>query len=316
MLNFNKKLLVLAPLAGFSDLPFRSVVKKFGADLSVSEMISSNALVHNSDKTYKMIEKSPNETPYSVQIAGNDKFIIKSAVEILNKFDGIDIIDLNCGCPAKKVVAHGSGSALLNDLKKLSEILKTIKESSNKKYLSAKIRIGFNEKNPIEIAKACEDGGVDFIAVHGRTKKDGYERDKIDYQAIKEIKKAISIPVIANGEIDSFEKANYVFDFTEADGLMIGRGAIGSPWIFHQIKFSEKEVSIQLKKAIVLEHFDKMIEFYGDRGAILFRKHIHTYSKGLKEASSFRERVNKIVDVTLFKEEIKEFFTQSEKNEF
>ena len=308
MLNFSKKLLVLAPLAGYTDLPFRSVVKKFGADLTVSEMISSNALVYNSKKTFKMIEKSPNETPYSIQVAGNNKDIIKSAIKILNKINGIDIIDLNCGCPAKKVINHGSGSALLKDLKKLREILAVMKETSTKKYLSAKIRIGFDDKNSVEIAKACEDGGVDFIAVHGRTKKDGYKRDKIDYQAIKDIKQAVSIPIIANGEIDSYERANEVLDFTNADGLMIGRGAIGNPWIFYQIRNQKSKISEQLKRDIILEHFDKMVEFYGDRGVILFRKHIHTYSKGLREASSFRNKINKISDKNLAKEEIDKFF--------
>lgn len=308
MLDFSKKLLVLAPLAGYTDLPFRSVVKKFGADLTVSEMISSNALVYNSQKTFKMIEKSPNENPYSIQVAGNSSDIIKSAVEILNEIDGIDIIDLNCGCPAKKVVNHGSGSALLQDLKKLNEILKVMKSSSTKKYLSAKIRIGFDDKNGVEIAKTCEDGGVDFIAIHGRTKKDGYKKDKIDYQSIKDIKEAVSIPVIANGEIDTYEKANEVLDFTNADGVMIGRGAIGNPWIFYQIRNQKNEISEELKREIVLEHFDKMVEFYGDVGVVLFRKHIHTYSKGLREASSFRDKINKISDKNLAREEIENFF--------
>lgn len=310
-MNFNKKLLVLAPLAGFTDLPFRSVVKKFGADLTVSEMISSNALVFNPPKTLKMVEKSSNETPYSVQIAGNKIEIIKRAVEILNQIDGIDIIDLNCGCPAKKIVNHGSGSSLLKteNLKLLSDMLKCIKETSTKKYLSAKIRLGYEEKNYLEVAKICEDAGVDFIAVHGRTKKDAYDKDKIDYKAIKEIKKALAIPIIANGEIDSLEVANYVLDYTDADGVMIGRGAIGNPWIFHQIRYQEREVLPELKYKIVLEHFDKIVDFYGNRGVILFRKHLHTYSKGMSEASSFRDRINKIDDVEEFRGEIERFFS-------
>lgn len=309
-LNFNNKLLVLAPLAGFTDLPFRSVAKSFGADLTVSEMISSNALVYNSKKTYKMLEKSENETPYSVQLAGNRVSMIKEAVEILNRFDGIDIIDLNCGCPAKKVVNHGSGSTLLKkeNLNLLSSMLKIMKETSNKKYLSAKIRLGFEEKNYLDIAKVCEDAGVDFIAVHGRTKQDGYEKSKIDYEAIKEIKKAVSIPVIANGEIDSFEVANYVLDYTDCDGLMIGRGAIGKPWIFHQIKNQNSDISPDLRRNIVIKHYENMVSFYGDRGVILFRKHLHTYSKGLSEASSFRDRVNRVFEIDEMREEIEKFF--------
>jgi tRNA-dihydrouridine synthase B len=231
----DRPIYVLAPLAGYTDLPFRRVVKSFGADLTVSEMISSNALFHGSEKTKKMIEKSPNEDPYSVQIAGSETNIIKGAVEILNGENGIDIIDLNSGCPAPKVVRNGSGSALLKDLKLLQELTRTIKDNSNKSFTSVKIRIGFNEKYPVEIARAVEDGGADFITVHGRTRSGGF-KSEVDYDAIAEIKRSISIPVIANGDITDFKKAQYVLNHTGADGLMIGRGAVGNPWIFHQLK--------------------------------------------------------------------------------
>lgn len=145
-LSFEKPIYVLAPLAGFTDLPFRSVVKKFGADLTVSEMLSSNALVHGSEKTFHMLKKSPNEDPYSVQIAGAEVDVVKRAVEILNDYDGIDIIDLNCGCPVPKVVGHGSGSSLLLNLPLMGEIIRTIKDTSNKSLTSVKIRLGFEEK--------------------------------------------------------------------------------------------------------------------------------------------------------------------------
>ena len=171
MLDFSKKVAVLAPLAGYTDLPFRSVVKKFGADLTVSEMLSSNALAYDSEKTLKMVTKADNEIPYSVQIAGSDEVVVKRAVEKLNSINGIDILDLNAGCPVPKVVKNGAGSGLLKDLNKLENIIKTIKKYSNKKITTAKIRIGIDEKIPVDIAKAVEDCGVDFIAVHGRTKK-------------------------------------------------------------------------------------------------------------------------------------------------
>lgn len=307
-LNFKDRLLVLAPLAGFTDLPFRAVVREFGVDLTISEMISSNALLYNSKKTLKMLQKSKNETPYSVQLAGNSKDTIKGAVEILNNIEGIDCIDLNCGCPAKKVVSHGSGSALLKDLTKLREILSTIKNYSNKRYTSAKIRIGFDKKIPLEIAKAIEDSGADFIAVHGRTKVDGYKKEAIDYDSIALIKQNISIPTIANGEIDSYRKAKEVFEITKADGVMIGRGAIGNPWIFEQIKQRSEEVDFELKRAIILSHFDKMVDFYGDIGVVMFRKHLHTYSKSHKDASNFRDIVNRVDSKERARELILDFF--------
>ncbi len=310
-LSFDKPLYVLAPLAGFTDLPFRSVVKKFGADLTVSEMLSSNALAHGSQKTLHMIEKSPLEDPYSVQIAGADVDIVKSAVEVLNEQEGIDIIDLNCGCPVPKVVGHGSGSSLLLDLPLMGEIIKTIKETSNKQLTSVKIRLGFEEKNHVDIAKMVEASGADFLAVHGRTRA-GKFRAAVDYDAIGEIKKAVNIPVIANGDIDSYEKAKWVLEHTGADGVMIGRGAVGAPWIFHQLKTGEEDVSQAIKHQIVMEHFDKMIEFYGAYGAILFRKHTHTYSKGYRGASALRNQINSVDDTEEFRALLDDFFKNNE----
>jgi len=302
---------VLAPLAGFTDLPFRSVVKKFGADLTVSEMLSSNALAHGSKKTLHMLEKSPNEDPYSVQISASEVDMAKRAVEVLNEHDGIDIIDLNCGCPVPKVVGHGSGSSLLLNLPLMGNIIKTIKDTSNKELTSVKIRLGFEEKNHIEIAKIVEDSGADFLAVHGRTRA-GKFKAPVDYDAIKEIKEAVSIPVIANGDIDSYEKAQWVLEHTGADGVMIGRGAVGAPWIFQQLKNGTKDIDKNIKHAIIMEHFDKMIEFYGQYGVAMFRKHTHTYSKGYRGASALRNSVNSINDIQEYREILDDFFTNSE----
>lgn len=306
MIDFSSKPLVLAPLAGYSDLPLRGVVKRFGCDLTISEMISSNALAYNDKKTLKMLEKNELETPFIVQISGNNPNIVKKAVEVLNKFEHIDGIDLNCGCPAKKVVAHGSGGALLTNLELLKEILITIKENSNKRYLSAKIRLGFDEKNGVNITKAIQSVGVDFISVHGRTKKQGYSGNS-DFMAIKEIKQSVQIPVIANGDINS-KNAKEVLCFTCADGLMIGRASIGNPWVFYEIK-SGKSVSKEMKKEIILAHFDEMIKFYGKKGATLFRKHIHQYSKGYENASEFRDMINRIDDAQISRLKIEEFFS-------
>ena len=310
-LSFDKPIYVLAPLAGFTDLPFRSVVKKFGADLTVSEMLSSNALAHGSTKTLHMLEKSPNEDPYSVQIAGADVDIVKRAVEILNDQEGIDIIDLNCGCPVPKVVGHGSGSSLLLNLPLMGEIIKTIKDTSNKSLTSVKIRLGFEKKNHIDIAKTVEDSGADFLAVHGRTRA-GKFKAAVDYDAIKEIKEAVNIPVIANGDIDSYDKAKWVLEHTGADGVMIGRGAVGAPWIFHQLKTGSKDIDKNLKHDIIIEHFDKMIEFYGPHGVPMFRKHTHTYSKGYRGASALRDSVNRINDIQEYRAVIDDFFSNSE----
>ena len=306
-ISFDNPLYVLAPLAGFTDLPFRSVVKKFGADLTVSEMISSNALAHGSQKTLKMLEKSELEDPYSVQISAADPEIARRAIEVLNTQEGIDVIDLNCGCPVPKVFGHGSGSALLDDLPRLTSILRAIKESSNKSTLTAKIRLGVTEKNHVEIAQQIEATGVDFLAVHGRTRA-GKFKAPVDYDAIAEIKAAVSIPVIANGDIDSFEKAQWVLEHTKADGVMIGRGAVGAPWIFHQLKTGSADISVELKYEIIMEHYDKMIEFYGPHGVAMFRKHTHTYSKGYEGASVLRDKVNHISDVAEYRKVLDDFF--------
>lgn len=308
--DFSQPLYALAPLAGFTDLPFRAVAKKFGVDLTVSEMISSNALAYDSQKTHKMLEKSPLETPYSIQIAGSDPEIIRRAVEIINTKGGVANIDLNCGCPVPKVVNNLQGSALLTDLVKMGKAIETIKKYSNKESTSVKIRLGFAEKNHLEIAKVCQESGADFIAVHGRTRAGKYKAP-VDYDAIAEVKAHISIPVIANGDIDSAAKAKWVLEHTKADGIMIGRAAVGSPWIFHQMKTGEDNPSHELICEVVLEHFDQMISHYGEYGAVLFRKHLHTYSKaGYPNASAFRNSVNFISDPIQMREEIERFFSQ------
>jgi len=308
--DFSRPLYVLAPLAGFTDLPFRSVVKKFGVDLTVSEMISSNALAHGSAKTEKMLEKSPLETPYSIQIAGSDPEIIKRALEVINAREGIDIVDLNCGCPVPKVVNNLQGSALLTDLEKMGRAIETIKAYSDKPATSVKIRLGFAEKNHVAIAKVCEEAGADFIAVHGRTRA-GKFKAPVDYDAIAEVKRSVSIPVIANGDIDSPAKARWVLEHTGCDGIMIGRAAVGRPWIFRQIREGIDEVPVELMREVVLEHFEQMIAHYGEYGVILFRKHLHTYSKaGLPGASAFRHRVNAITDAGEMRREIGEFFSR------
>ncbi len=314
-IDFSKPVYALAPLAGYTDLPFRSVVKKFGVDLTVSEMISSNALIHNSKKTYRMLEKAPSEDPYAVQIAGSDLEVIRKAVGVINEEEGVSAIDLNCGCPAPKVVNNLQGSSLLTDLPQMGRVIETIKKHSNKPYTSVKMRLGFNEKNHVEIARIAEASGADYIAVHGRTRAGRYKA-AVDYDAIAEIKAAVSIPVIANGDIDSPQKAKWVLEYTGADGIMIGRAAVKAPWIFAQIKEGMVEPSSALIKEVVLEHFDQMVRYYDRYGAIMFRKNLHAYSKaGFQGASAFRDTINRMEEPSEIREVIEAFFSQKFRHE-
>ncbi|MCF6173385.1 MAG: tRNA-dihydrouridine synthase, partial [Campylobacteraceae bacterium] len=188
-------------------------------------------------------------------------------------------------------------------------VLETIKKHSKKQYLSAKVRLGFNEKIPEKIALACERSGVDFISMHGRTRAGKYKA-KVDYEAIARAKNAVSIPIIANGDITSLQKANEVKKITNCKSIMIGRGAVGNPWIFYQIKNNLEFVSKEKIREIVLEHYDNMIDFYGKKGASVFRKHAHIYSKGFPEAASFRDKINRIEDVAIMREIIEDFFNK------
>lgn len=308
MIDFSKKPLFLAPMAGFSDLPFRNVVKKFGADITISEMISSNALVYESSKTLHMLERAELENPYIVQIAGGDKEVLKKAVLMLNKMDFIDGIDFNCGCPVNKVIKQCAGSALLENLELFKTLVGVIKENNKKSLTSVKFRLGFNEKYPEKMARICEELGVDFISIHGRTRKQLYS-GKVDYDSIASAKASVKIPVIANGDINA-QNAKEVYEITKCDGLMIGRASVGNPWIFYEIK-NDKKANENLKKQIILAHFDAMLKHYKEQGISIFRKHLHEYSKGYKDASVFRNEVNRINDSKKMREKIQDFFNIS-----
>ncbi|MDR1008159.1 MAG: tRNA-dihydrouridine synthase [Campylobacteraceae bacterium] len=306
-IDFGQSLTALAPLAGFTDLPFRTICKRFGVDLTFSEMISANALAYDSKKTFHMLKKAPEEDTYIVQIAGSDIKNIIKAIQILNDIDGITGIDLNCGCPVPKIVAQDAGSSLLRDLTHLAKIVETIKKYSAKRYTSVKTRIGFDEKTPEVIAKTIEAAGADFVSIHGRTRSGGYKAE-VDYEAIKIAKEAVKIPVFANGDITTYENARKVQEFTKCEGVMIGRGAVGNPWIFHCLKHNIAQVSKEKIREIVLEHFDLMMDFYGDIGVNIFRKHLHAYSKSFPNATAFRYLINQIESTDRVKEEIERFF--------
>jgi tRNA-dihydrouridine synthase B len=304
----SKPLFFLAPLAGYTDLPFRSVVKKFGCDMTFSEMTNVNAIAYNNEKTKKMMEKSPLEEPYFVQVAANNSQNAIKAVEIINEIPWIDGIDINLGCPVNKARRSGFGGVLLKDENEglLKEIVSAIVKTS-KKPVSAKMRLGFDKSVVERKAKLLEDLGVEFLTIHGRTVKQMY-KGKADYDEIKKGVSAVNIPVIANGDITDYEKAKWVMEYTGAKGVAIGRGAVGRPWIFLEMK-QEGKITPKQKKEVILEHFNQMISFYGEYGVILFRKHAHAYSKGINNASEFRSKINEAKEAAQVKELIEEYFS-------
>ena len=307
LLKSSNTLFFLAPLAGYTDLPFRSVVKKFGCDLTFSEMINVNAIAYNNEKTKKMMVKSPIETPYFIQIAANNTENAIKAVEIINENNEIDGIDINLGCPVNKARRSGFGGVLLKDenKEKLKEIISAIVKTS-KKPVSAKMRLGFDKSVAVDRAKMLEDLGIKFLTIHGRTVKQMYKGES-NYDEIKKVVEAVNIPIIANGDITDFKKAKEVIEYTGAKGVAIGRGAIGKPWIFLEMKQSGK-ITPKQKKEVLLEHFNQMIKWYGDYGVILFRKHLHQYSKGIANASEFRSKINEETNPEKVKELIEEYF--------
>jgi tRNA-dihydrouridine synthase B len=307
ILESNPPYYFLAPMASYTDLPFRSVVKKFGCDMTFSEMTNVNAIAHNNEKTIKMMQKSSNEMPYFVQIAANNTENAKRAVEIINEIDWIDGIDINLGCPVNKARRSGFGGVLLKDENKelLKEIVKTIVNTS-KKPVSAKIRLGFDKSVVEDRAKLLEDLGVIFLTIHGRTVKQMY-KGNANYEEIKKGVKAVKIPVIANGDITEYKKAKEVIEYTGACGVAIGRGAVGKPWIFLEMK-QKGEILPKQKKEVILEHFKEMVKFYGEYGVILFRKHAHAYSKGIAKASEFRSKINQAKSYEIVVELIEEYF--------
>ena len=289
MIDFNKIPLFLAPLAGLSDPPFRSLIKKHGCDVTVSEMISANALVYESAKTFKMLEKSPLESPYIIQLESSDAKVLARAVSMLNEIEGISGIDLNCGCPVPKVIKQDAGSALLKEPAKLCHLVQTIKKTSKKRYTSVKLRLGFDSVVLPSFVRDIENAGADYICVHARTRSGGFSSPPL-FDVLAELKSLVKIPIIANGSID---ESNFkrVLELSGANGLMIGRASIGAPWIFDVLKGGASP-NTNTKKQIIKEHFGLACEHYGEFASSIFRKHLHEYSKGERGASEFRTAVN------------------------
>ena len=309
-----KNNLVVAPMAGVTDRPFRQLCKKMGAGLAVSEMVTSNSLLYGSEKTKRRANHEGEVEPISVQIAGADPKMMAEAAKH-NVDNGAQIIDINMGCPAKKICNVMAGSALLRDEPLVSQILKAVVGAVDVP-VTLKIRTGWDRqnKNAVQVAKLAEDIGVQALTIHGRTRADLYYGDA-EYDTIAAVKQAIQIPLIANGDITTPEKAKFVLDYTKADAVMIGRAAQGRPWIFREIEhflqtgehLPAPEVSEI--RAVMLEHLHDLYDFYGElTGMRMARKHISWYTKGLKDSAQFRHNMNTLQTIPLQLEAIDAFF--------
>ena len=306
--------LVVAPMAGVTDRPFRMLCKKLGAGYAVSEMVTSNSLLYGSEKTLRRANHEGEVEPISVQIAGADPKMLAEAAKY-NVDKGAQIIDINMGCPAKKICNVMAGSALLKDEPLVSQILKAVVGAVDVP-VTLKIRTGWDKqnRNAVAVAKMAEDIGVQALAVHGRTRACAYMGDA-EYDTIAEVKQAIKIPLIANGDITTPEKAKFVLDYTGADGVMIGRAAQGRPWIFREIEHylvtgeHMPAPEVEEIRSVMLEHLHDLYAFYGDlTGMRVARKHISWYTKGLKDSANFRHAMNQLQSIEEQLAAIHEFF--------
>jgi len=311
-----KNNLVVAPMAGVTDRPFRQLCKKLGAGLAVSEMVTSNSLLYGSEKTRRRANHEGEVDPISVQIAGADPAMMAEAAKY-NVDNGAQIIDINMGCPAKKICNVMAGSALLKDEPLVSQILKAVVAAVDVP-VTLKIRTGWDlsNRNAVQIARMAEDIGIQALAMHGRTRACAYKGDA-EYDTIAAVKQAINIPLIANGDITTPEKAKYVLDYTGADAVMIGRAAQGRPWIFREIEHYLKTGSHLLPPTVdeihtvMLEHLHDLYTFYGElTGMRVARKHISWYTKGLAGSASFRHQMNTLQTTELQLQAISDFFAE------
>ncbi|MFG0772318.1 tRNA dihydrouridine synthase DusB [Vibrio plantisponsor] len=309
-----KNNLIVAPMAGVTDRPFRELCLQYGAGMAVSEMMSSNPALWNTDKSKNRMVHEGESGIRSVQIAGSDPQLMADAAQFSVE-NGAQIIDINMGCPAKKVNKKLAGSALLRFPDLIEEILKTVVDAVNVP-VTLKTRTGWDtdNKNCVYIAQLAENCGIQALALHGRTRACMY-KGEAEYDSIKAAKEAISIPVIANGDIDSPEKAKYVLEYTGADALMIGRPAQGRPWIFQEIQHylengtTMPDLPLEEVKSIMLGHVTALHGFYGEYlGPRIARKHVGWYLKEHEEASEFRRTFNAIEAASLQLEALEGYF--------
>ena len=305
--------ILLAPMAGITDLPFRLICERFNPGITTTEMVSSKAILYNDEKTKKLMNITNEKRPIAIQIFGSEIEAMSYASKYVSNI--ADVIDINMGCPAPKVTKNGDGSSLLKNLDRAGEIIDAVVKNSAVP-VSLKIRLGWDKENIVatEIAKIAEQVGISMITVHGRTRSEFYS-GKSDLEEIAKVKENVKIPVIGNGDIIDEESAENMFKKTNVDGIMIGRGAIGNPWIFERVKYYLKtenklpNMSLNEKRKIITEHFLLELQEKGEYTGIReFRKHLAYYSKGLGKASEFRNKINALESKEEVIECINEYF--------
>lgn len=294
-----KNKVVLAPMAGISNTSYRKIIKEMGAGLIYAEMVSDKAICYSNDKTFDLLKMSEEERPISQQIFGSDKDSFVEAAKIVEEKMHPDIIDINMGCPVPKVAVRAqAGSALLKNPQKVYEIVKSVVESVSVP-VTVKIRSGWDEKhiNAVEIAKKCEEAGASAIAVHGRTRAQGYSGNA-DWNIIKEVKQAVNIPVIGNGDVTSCYKAKEMLDYTDCDAVMIGRGVLGNPWLIKEcVDYLEKgiepkTVDFLTKVDMMKRHYELLVQDKDEKRALLeIRTHIIWYLKGMPKSKEIKNLV-------------------------
>jgi tRNA-dihydrouridine synthase B len=310
--------LVLAPLAGISNLPFRLLAKEQGCGLVYTEMISAEGLVRNRKAVGGLMKSCPEERPLGVQIFGSNPESMAAAAKIVEEC-GAEVVDLNMGCPVRKVVSGGSGAALLKEPKKAGEIMEEVRKAVSIP-LTVKIRTGWDEKNLnfLEVGRIAQECGVDALTLHGRTRRQGYAC-KADWEAIAQVKRHLRIPVIGNGDLTSPEAVSHFFALTGADGAMIGRGALGNPWIFRQILQLfrgglPEPPSLEEKEKTIFRHLQMIIDSRGEKhGVREFRKHLLWYTRGLRGGAEFRSQAANWVVHSEVVEHIQKFFEKIRK---
>jgi tRNA-dihydrouridine synthase B len=308
--------LVVAPMAGVTDRPFRSLCKRMGAGMAVSEMVASNSLLWGSEKTIRRGNHEGEVEPKVIQIAGADPEMMAEAAKY-NVDKGADIIDINMGCPAKKICNVYAGSALLKDEPLVARIVDAVVKAVQVP-VTLKIRTGWNKenRNALAIARIAEEHGIQSLAMHGRTRACMYTGDA-EYDTIRAVKQSVRIPVVANGDITTPEKAKFVLEYTGADAIMIGRAAQGRPWIFreiqHYLETGEKLPPPEVAeiREVMVDHLHDLYTFYGrERGVRVARKHIGWYTKGLAHSAVFRARMNTLDDAGAQLEAVAQFFDE------